>query len=86
MNIKNKSVIIGTDQNIGYLKMNINTNASLLYDLNLQYNLVPTRITHASATLIDNINLSVNLSINCKSAIITTDIFDHYPCLTLISN
>ena len=87
---ENKNIIIGTDQNIDYLKINENTNASLLYDLNLQNSLIPTisrptRITHTSATLIDNINISITLSNKCKSAIIICDISDHYPCLTMIS-
>jgi exonuclease III len=88
---ENKATIIGTDQNIDYLKINTNNYANNLFELNLDNNLIPTitrptRITHTSATLIDNINISINLAKNYKSGIITTDISDHFPCLTLISN
>ena len=45
----------------------------------------PTRITHNSATLIDNVSISFNLSKTYTSGIIISDISDHLPCLILIS-
>lgn len=54
-------------------------------DITLSYGLLPlitkpTRITHHSATLIDNIYVSNNLVKNYKSAVLS----DHLPCLGLI--
>ena len=44
----------------------------------------PTRITHTSATLIDNIYVKCDKYENIKSTIITTDISDHLPIITFI--
>ena len=44
----------------------------------------PTRVTHTSATLIDNIYVDSDLCKSLKSHIITTDISDHFMCLTCI--
>ena len=41
----------------------------------------PTRITHDSATLIDNIFLENRLSTTFKSSLLLDDISDHLPCL-----
>lgn len=85
---ENKELILGLDQNIDYLKVNSHKNANDFLDLNIDHNILPTinrptRVTHNSATLIDNINISQNLSKSYKSAILTTDISDHYPCILL---
>jgi hypothetical protein len=51
--IENKELIIGTDQNIDYLKINTNTNSycNALFEMNLENKLLPTvtrptRVTH----------------------------------------
>ena len=44
----------------------------------------PTRITHASATLIDNIYTNVNQFHTAKAGILTIDLSDHLPVLALI--
>ena len=44
----------------------------------------PTRITHQTATLIDNIFVSGKLYRNFESAIILSDISDHLPILSLL--
>ena len=46
----------------------------------------PTRVTHNSATLVDNIYLDANLYNNVESFIIKTDISDHFMCLTIVHN
>ena len=89
--LEHKQIIIGTDQNLDYLKINSHRNTQQFFDLNLSNNLIatvykPTRITQNSATLIDNIYIDVELYKNIKSYIITTDISDHYMCVTLIDN
>ena len=45
----------------------------------------PTGITHSTATLIDNIYLSHNLSTWYSSSILKTEISDHLACLTTIT-
>ena len=44
----------------------------------------PTRITKQSATLIDNIFVSMNLHKKYESAILINDMSDHLPILTLL--
>ena len=39
----------------------------------------PTRITHRSATLIDNIYLKMNTKITARAGILITDLSDHMP-------
>ena len=85
-----KKLIIGTDQNLDYLKINNHRNTMNFFELNLSNNLLPTickptRITHNSATLIDNIYVDAELG-NCTSYILTNDISDHLFCLTVIHN
>lgn len=89
VNKEKKELIIGSDQNFDYLKTSNHENTSKLLDINLNHFMLPTitkptRITHSSATLIDNIYISKKLQNNFKSAILITDISDHLPCLVLI--
>ena len=81
------NIIIGTDQNFDYMKMNNNNNISLLFDTFCSAGIIPvidksTRKTHSSATCIDNIYVKCSpykLS-NAISGIIETDISDsHMP-------
>jgi hypothetical protein len=86
---ENKDLIIGTDQNLDYLKSETHVNTAKMLDINLEYFMIPTitkptRITHSSATLIDNIYISKNLQSEYKSAILVESLSDHLPCLTLI--
>ena len=86
-----KKIIIGTDQNMDYLKINTHRNTQKLFELNLTNNVLPTifkptRVTNSSATLIDNIYVDTEIGCNISSHIITTDISDHFLCLTIIHN
>ena len=86
LNAEKKSIIIGTDQNLDYLKINEHRNTKKFLDINLDNNLLPTiirptRITHDTATLIDNIYLSQDIAYNHESAIINSHISDHLPCI-----
>lgn len=79
-------IIIGTDQNFDYVKLDNHTNTSILFNIFVSAGLVPTitkptRITHTSATLIDNIYIKLKNS-QIFSAIITYDISDHLPVIT----
>ena len=85
-----KETIIGTDQNMDYLKVYTHHNTLDLLDTNLDLKLFPTilrptRITNATATLIDNIYLSEQLATKYLSFILDCDISDHLPCLTVFN-
>ena len=84
-----KRIIIGTDQNLDYLKVNLHNNTMKFFELNLMNRLLPsitkpTRITHRSATLIDNIYIDAEITTNVNSYIATTDISDHFLCIAII--
>ena len=75
-----KEIIIGTDQNMDYLKVYTNHNTLDLLDTNLDLKLFPTilrptRITNTTATLIDNIYLSEQLTTKYLSIILDCDIY-----------
>ena len=76
--------IIGTDQNFDYLKLGSNKNTDDLLDTFFSVGMLPTinkptRITHTSATLIDNIYIKCNNYGKFNSGIIMNDISDHLP-------
>jgi hypothetical protein len=82
-------VIVGTDQNIDYMKVHINQNASNLLEMFITLGSLPvirrpTRITHNSATLIDNIYVKSDSYENIDSRVITCDISDHFPVLACL--
>lgn len=86
---EHKKIIIGTDQNLDLLKLNYHNNTMKFFESNLGNNVIPTiykptRVTHNSATLIDNIYIDAQLSADVRSFIVKSDISDHYMCLTLI--
>ena len=86
-----KDLIIGADQNLDLLKIHTHAQTSKFLDLNLSYNILPTitkptRVTHNTATLIDNIYISTKFKANAHSAIISSDISDHLPCILLLGN
>jgi hypothetical protein len=78
-----KRVLIGTDQNFDYLKIDTDKFASDLFDTCLAENFIPTitkptRVTPTSATLIDNIYIRY-LDPFIHSGIICSKISDHFP-------
>ena len=90
LSLENKDVIIGADQNMDFLKYGVHTNTANFLNTNLNYGILPTinkptRVTHTSATLIDNIFVKSAHVYNSKSFILTTDLSDHFPCLLLIN-
>ncbi len=81
-----KNVIIGTDQNFDYLKLDIHSNTQDLLNKFVSTGLLPTinkptRITHTSATLIDNLYIKNSPKDDTNSCILLTDISDHYPII-----
>ena len=82
-------LVIGTDQNLDLLKVNEHNPTSEFLELNLTEGLLPmiskpTRITHKSSTLIDNIYVKDKVAFQSTGAILVTDISDHLPCLLLL--
>ena len=83
-------IIIGTDQNFDLLKIDQNKNTQDIFDTFITNGFFPTitkptRITHTTATLIDNIYISTKRKINIHSAILTVDISDNLPIITSVS-
>ena len=86
---KISDVIIGTDQNFDYLKISEQQNIADLLELYISNGYIPTatrptRISHSSATLIDNIYTTLKSNSHIQTGIITTDISDHLPVFTFI--
>ena len=82
-------IIIGTDQNFNLLKADTHDKTRELLDLFLTSGLLPTitkptRITHNTATLIDNLYVSTKKCDDTKSCILTFDISDHLPVFASI--
>ena len=80
-------LMIGTDQNFDYMKVDTNQNVSDLLNVFFTQGLLPTvkrptRITHTSSTVIDNIYVKCRGYENIDSTIILSDISDHLPILT----
>ena len=85
---ENKEIILGTDQNFDYLNPNC-VYSKLLLETFFSAGLVPTitrptRITHATATLIDNLYVSVKRLDNLVSGILVEDLSDHFPVFVFI--
>ena len=79
-----KEILIGTDQNLDLVKINSVSHVQEFLDLNYANILrpvinKPTRITHQTASLIDNFYTS-NKEI-CMSAVLYSYISDHFPIL-----
>lgn len=84
-------ILLGTDQNFDYLKLDSNTNVSELLNVFYTRDLLPTcytptRITHHSCTLIDNVYFKCDGHDRVKSATLLTDISDHLPILTCMGH
>ena len=82
-------IIIGMDHNMNLLNsathLPTHNFMETLSNLNLYPTITrPTRITHHSATLIDNICISEFLHRNFESSILIKDISDHLPLLAML--
>ena len=82
-------VVIGLDHNLDFLKSEKHTETSNSIGSVLDNSLLPcitrpTRVTHNSATLFDNILVSCNLHTSQCSAVIVHDISDHFPSITVL--
>ena len=77
------------DHNLDLLKNHLHNNTQEFININYDCDLFPvitkpTRITHTSATLIDNIFLDSLLTGNITNRIIVDDISDHLPAVTIL--
>jgi hypothetical protein len=88
---ENKVLYLMGDFNINLLDIERHIQSSECLDVLYSYSLFPlitkpTRITHNTATLIDNIFLNDISLVNTISGILFTEISDHFPIFTIISN
>ena len=79
------------DHNLDLLKSHLHNNTQEFINMNYDSDLFPvitkpTRITHTSATLIDNIFLDSLLTGSITNRIIIDDISDHLPTVTILEN
>ena len=82
---------IGLDHNLDLLKHHTHKSTQDFLELIVDNNSVPTitrltRVTTTSATLIDNLIISVNIASEQTSCVLLSDISDHFPCLSIIKN
>ena len=87
--VPNSKLILGMDHNLDLLKNHLHNNTQEFININYDCDLFPvitkpTRITHTSATLIDNIFLDSLLTGNITNRIIVDDISDHLPVVTIL--
>lgn len=83
---KGRSCLIGSDQNLDLLKHTNHKPTGKFLDTILENGLVPlihkpTRVTHKSYTLIDNLYISVDLMPESSSTVLVEHFSDHFPCL-----
>ena len=88
---QSKNVIIGLDHNLDLLKSNTHKSTHEFLESNIENRLLPcitklTRVTHSTASLIDNLFCSENLYHSCDKYIMIDDMSDHLPCLCLFSD
>ena len=88
---KNKSLILGMDHNLDLLKHHTHKNTQHFLELQMDLKtfpsiMRPTRVTINSATLIDDIMFSLDLYDKQKNCILISDISDHLPCFSIITD
>ena len=88
---RHHEIIIGIDHNLDLLKANTHPQTNEFLELNLRKSLIPciskpTRITHKTATLIDNIMTSPSIQSNQNPFILVEDISGHMPILVRFRN
>ena len=86
---KNTGIMIGLDHNLDFLKCSTHGRTHQFLEEIMELGLLPsitrpTRITHSTATLIDNILIDQKFSENYKSSVLIDNISDHLPCLTTL--
>ena len=82
-------MILGMDHNLDLLNSSEHKMTQSFLNCLIEHDMLPTitrptRITHTTATLIDNIFVSSKLYRDFESALILNDMSDHLPVLTLL--
>ena len=88
---KFKNVLIGLDHNLDLLKNSTHSLTQQFLEATLDAHLIPvitkpTRVTHSSATLIDNILIKSDRCETHQGNIIITNISDHYPSMVTLDS
>ena len=88
---RHHEIIIGIDHKLDLLKTNSHPQTNEFLELNLRKSLIPciskpTRITHKTASLIDNIMASSTVHCNHTPYILVDDISDHMPIVVKFRN
>ena len=88
---KNTTLVIGLDHNMDFLKNTNHVNTQNFMETILDNKLIPvitrpTRITHTTATLIDNILVDSSQIGNLTSSICIDNTSDHLPCMAVLHN
>ena len=83
-----KNVIIGSDHNLDFLKQSNHQPTSHFVDSLMANELLsvitkPTRLSHTSSTLIDNIFIKGVQLMSFNSCVLVENVSDHFPCLYL---
>ena len=86
-----KSIILGMDHNMDFLKNDKNKETQEFIETILESSLFPvitrpTRITKSTATLIDNIIVSRDLYPKSHGAVLIEDLSDHLPCIAILKD
>ena len=84
----NSKIVMGMDHNLDLLKYSKHRPTRDFIQINENFDLVPcitrpTRLTHSSATLIDNIFVNTEQVCDLRSVILINDISDHLPTCTI---
>ena len=88
---KNRDLIIGLDHNLNFLNYENHADTQRFLELIIDNEMFPcitrpTRITHQSATIIDNIIVNKELYNINYSNIIISDLSDHMPSLCILKH
>ena len=86
LTLNNGDVIMGSDLNFDLMKVNSHGHTSDLLDIFIASGALPTikrptRITHTSSTVIDNLFVKYSCYENIDSVIIVSDISDNFPIM-----
>ena len=84
-----KDIIIGSYHNLDFCKVDSHRPTGKFVQCLSLHEFVscitkPTRVTHTSCTLIDNIFCKGSFVFNYKSYVLVDDLSDHYPCILQI--
>ena len=87
---KNNEVILGLDHNMDLLKAEKHKPTQRFLDTLLEMDLMPTisrptRLTHTTATLIDNIIIDQKENENFDSYVLIDNTSDHLPCIMILN-